>query len=48
MAVVWLRCCCDCDDGVVALSVTVYVVRAMWCVGDDDDDDDATMADDRP
>jgi hypothetical protein len=35
------------DDGVVALSVTVYVVCAMCCVCNDDDDDDATMADDR-
>jgi hypothetical protein len=47
MAVVWLRRCCYGDDGIVALSVTVYVVRAMCCVGDDVDDDDATMADDR-
>jgi hypothetical protein len=46
MAVVWLRCWCD-DDGVVVLSVTVYVVWAMCCVCDDVDDD-AMMADDSP
>jgi hypothetical protein len=48
MAGVWLRRCCDDRDGVVMLSVTVYVVCAMCCVrDDDDDDDDATMAADR-
>ncbi len=46
IAVVWLIRCRN-DDGVVVLSVTVYVVCAMRCVRDDDDDDDATMADDR-
>ncbi len=45
MAVVWLRCCFDDDDGVAALSVTVDVVWAMCCVRDGDDD--ATIADDR-
>jgi hypothetical protein len=44
--VVSLRYSGDDDDGVVALSVTVYVVWAMCCVCDYDDDD-ATMADDR-
>jgi hypothetical protein len=47
MRAVRLRRRCDGDDGVVMLSVTVYVVFAMCCVRDDDDDDDATMADDR-
>jgi hypothetical protein len=47
MAVVWLRRCCD-DDGVAALSVTMCVVWAMWCVRGDDNDDDAAMADDSP
>jgi hypothetical protein len=47
MAVVW---CCNGDDSVAVLSVTVYVVWAMCCVrnDDDDDDDDATMADVSP
>jgi hypothetical protein len=39
MAVVW---CCDGADGVVALSVTVFIVWAMCCLRADDDDDDAT------
>jgi hypothetical protein len=48
MAEMLLRRCCDDGDGVVALSVTVYVVWAMCCVRDDDNDDDVTMADVRP
>ncbi len=46
MTVVCRRRGCDDEDGVVALSVTVYVVCAMCCARDDDNDDDATMADD--
>ncbi len=48
----WLWCGvvwrCDGDDSVAALSVTVYVVRAMCCVRDDDNDDDVTISDVRP